>query len=269
LEPGSPSPEIEIRLRRLTLRGQIVGPDGQPVANALMLRHQREDEWRADPVQIRDGRFELPITDREGRYPLLFYAAAQSVGALVEVSGQQADAEPITVRLQPCGSARARFTDAQGKPLAGYRPSLWALLPPTEPFSNIAELNWAFGNDRQAGDAVWRGHARLKHYDSGPVTDADGVVHFSGLIPGAMHRLVLADPVADQRANQPPVPPVELNEKLKGAVKDFLIEPGKSADLGDITVKQPKRPMSPTEGPAGGFRPGYSIPRPTDIGGLP
>jgi hypothetical protein len=68
-------------------------------------------------------------------------------------------------------------------------------------------------------DAVWLGYADPKHYSAGPKTDAQGQITFPALIVGTTYRLSLFD----------------------GQVKDFKVEAGKPAKLGDITVKSPER----------------------------
>ena len=68
-------------------------------------------------VHARDGRFELHGFDPEKAAPVYFLDADHEWGAAVELSGKQAG-EDLTVRLQPCGQAKARFVGPDGKPVA-------------------------------------------------------------------------------------------------------------------------------------------------------
>ena len=69
------------------------------------------------PVHARDGRFELHGLDPEKAAPVSFLDADHEWGTTVELSGKQAG-EEVTVRLQPCGQAKARFVGPDGKPVA-------------------------------------------------------------------------------------------------------------------------------------------------------
>ena len=51
----------------------------------------------------------------------LFLDPEHEWGATVEVSGKQAG-EDLTIRLQPCGRAKARFVGPDGKPVVQHRP---------------------------------------------------------------------------------------------------------------------------------------------------
>ena len=51
---------------------------------------------------------------------MYFLDADHEWGATVELSGKQAG-EELTIRLQPCGQAKARFVGPDGKPVAKLR----------------------------------------------------------------------------------------------------------------------------------------------------
>ena len=100
----------------------MVGPEGQTVDDAVILTRSQIDPinlmWQDhDFVHARDGRFELHGFDPEKPTPVYFLDAEHEWGAAVELSGKQAG-EDLTVRLQPCGQAKARFVGPDGKPLA-------------------------------------------------------------------------------------------------------------------------------------------------------
>src|SRR5262249_25329546 len=154
------------------------------------------------PVELRDGTFAIPVLDPEATYRLHFLDAAKGLGGVVDLKGKQAGGEPVTVRLQACGSAEVRFTDNKGKALAGYRPLLWLLAPPgphplrkalaaRQTVEDAPGWQVPVRDAMYAPDAVWAGYLDAARYGKGPRTDAAGRVALPGLIPGATYRLVV------------------------------------------------------------------------------
>ena len=68
---------------------------------------------------VKSGRFEIHGLDPDAEVPVYFLDPHHKLGATVNLSGKSAADGPVTVRLQPCGTAKARLVDASGKPLAG------------------------------------------------------------------------------------------------------------------------------------------------------
>ncbi len=134
LKPDGPDQEIDIALRRgTTIRCRVVGPDGRPVPDALVfsriiLRTSPRGGWRNFTVaptgggrgQVRDGRFTLHGLDADVEVPVFFLEPERKLGATVRFSGKSASGGPATVRLEPCGSAKLRLVDPEGKPVARY-----------------------------------------------------------------------------------------------------------------------------------------------------
>ena len=142
-------------------------------------------------------------------------------GASVEISGKQTG-EDLTIRLQPCGQARARFVGPDGKPIAKY----WAHFefvarPGPTRFSRSKH-----DQTELVADAALMGNVDRKHYWHGPSTDEEGRVNLPDLIPGAMYRIVDFSTTDDQ---------------AKGAQirKDFTVKPGETLDVGDILIEKP------------------------------
>jgi hypothetical protein len=281
LKPNGKTQEVALKLQRAVLKGKLVGPDGKPATRAVLFcRHPlpayagtdkpnranglaidffggppRVDEPALAPVQVRDGKFEINLRDRDAKYQLYFLDSKNQMGAIAEVSGK--DAAP-TVKLAACGSARARFLDANGKPRAKYRPQLWLLLPPgphsaggppalrgfqlqgqavrkTAVAGRLRDLGaW---NPATNHDRILAAQADPRHYGKDFATDANGKITFPALIPGATYRIALPN----------------------GAVKDFKAESGKTVDLKDITVPDPPQP-GPR--PLPGFRKPIKLPKP-------
>ena len=57
----------------------------------------------------------------DAEVPVYFLDPKRKLGATVNLSGKSAAGGPVTVRLEPCGTAKARLVDPRGKPVAGYR----------------------------------------------------------------------------------------------------------------------------------------------------
>jgi hypothetical protein len=277
LKPRAAPQHAAVRLRRVTLTGQLVSPDGRPPARAVMLYrqavpqfstpappadkkgdrvqltpvwswHPTADEPSVVPVEVRGGKFALPVRDPAARYRLHFLDAPKKAGAVFEVSAREARGKPAAVQLVACGSARARFLDDKGRPLAKYRPQVWLLLPPgphpdsfrywlqsprIEEKLKAAEAVFRGSVTRSRGgpapgplyapDQVWLGHADPLHYGKAFATDAKGNINFPALIAGATYRIALPD----------------------GKAKDFTVDSGKAVDLSNITVRLSAPPPKP------------------------
>src|SRR5262249_23675394 len=126
LKPEMRSHQADVHLRRgVTVKGRLVGPDGQPVKKALMLceSYIPEDYHLnpAYPLEVRDGKFELRGCDLDNAVPVYFLDAKNQLGAVIKLSGKDAAAKDFIVRLQPTGQAKAHFVDDKGKPLTDLR----------------------------------------------------------------------------------------------------------------------------------------------------
>ncbi|HYT91379.1 MAG TPA: sigma-70 family RNA polymerase sigma factor [Gemmataceae bacterium] len=261
LKPGTER-EVTVSLRRAPLlRGLVVGPDGKPVSGVYLVRRPvvpserivypensgrfasyaidrpkgkvtpegkvislyvdllLERQWPREevrPVELRDGTFSIAVLDPEATYRLHLLAPSGQVGAVVELSGKQAGGEPVTVRLQPCGQATARLVDGQRKPLAGHRPLVWLLLPPG-PHAVPADLTTLLPHDLRTHNVVWAAYLDPARHGDGPRSDAEGRVTLPALIPGATYRVFLGP----------------------GKARDFRVEAGRLAELGDLTIDSP------------------------------
>ena len=127
LKPGMGSQEVNLVLRRgATVEGRVVGPDGQPVRDAwifsrLILDPSREAAryWTGSyHGKLSNGRFEIHGLAPDAEVPVYFLEPERKLGAVVNLSVKSAAGGPVTVRLEPCGSARAWLVDPDGKPVA-------------------------------------------------------------------------------------------------------------------------------------------------------
>src|SRR5262249_12460774 len=118
LKPDVVTHRVEATLRRgVTLKGRVLGPDGQAVARGRKFcRTYVATGYTLNPVRnlpLRDGRFELPGWDPADPAPVYFLSPELGLGGVLRLDRGDAGKEP-TVRLQKCGAARARFVDEQG-----------------------------------------------------------------------------------------------------------------------------------------------------------
>jgi RNA polymerase sigma factor (sigma-70 family) len=234
IKPGEKLLPLSIALRPgKTVRGRVVGPAGETVEDAVMLSRQQLDPqnrtWLSHNfIHARDGRFELPGFDPEEAAPVYFLDADHQWGATVELSGKQAG-EDVTIQLQPCGQAKARFVGPDGKPVAKLPiwPYFHLIMTPGPDHNSRSKQDQA----KLAADAAFLPNVDPKHYRSqGPqslVTDADGKITLPDLIPGAPYRIV--DPST-----------ATVDDKGVQIRKDFTVKPGEALDLGDILIEKPK-----------------------------
>ncbi len=220
--------EVSASLRPgVTIKGRVEGPGGQTVTEASLITTLHIEafnpEWRGDfQVPIRDGRFELHGLAPEASARVFVLDAEHQWGASVDLSGKQAG-EDVTIRLQPCGQARARFVGPDGKPVAKHRPHIeFVATPGPSRYSRNAQDQEAL-----SADAEFMANVDRKHYWDGPLADAEGRVTLPDLIPGALYRIIDFSTVRDQ-------------DKGIQIRKDFTVKPGETLDLGDIRIEKPQ-----------------------------
>jgi RNA polymerase sigma factor (sigma-70 family) len=184
--PGSDPREVAVVLRRgVTVKGQVVGPDGQPVpwANILCPTHVPGSDFFFDVthqgllLHAENGRFELPGCDPGRPVPVLFTDPYRQLGARVEVAGGE---QPL-VRLVPCRSTVVRFVDNEGKPAVGFTVTLDVVVHPGGAQVNAKTNTLYPGYTVPGGMLINSPYARFG--------GAPGTVKFFGLIPGATYLL--------------------------------------------------------------------------------
>ncbi len=228
VQAADPPHEIHSALRPgKTVKGRLVGPGGQTVdkAEIIAILHFNyfHIKWRGDlTVHARDGAFELHGLDPEKATRVSFLDADHEWGATLDLSGKQAG-EDLTIRLQPCGQAKARFVGPGGKPLARQSPHLELVATPGPAAFSRSKQDQA----ELAADSVVANNLDRKHYWNGRFTDAKGRITLPDLIPGARYRII------DWSTS---------NVESKGVQprKDFTVKPGETLDLGDILIEKPQ-----------------------------
>jgi hypothetical protein len=159
----------------VTVKGRVLDPDGKPVKSAMLfhpLSLQDHGEfayfhhYNPQPILVKDGTVTLTGLDPKAKLPLYVLDRKNEVGAAVVLSGKS-DGDQVTVNLQPCGKARTRLVDKDGKPVKGMGFGL-RIVPDGDEFSALQQA------DLLGIRAV--------------TADAEGRLTVGGLIPGATYR---------------------------------------------------------------------------------
>lgn len=214
LKPADGAHNVTIGLRRGVARtGDLIGPDGKPVQDALMLCRSYIpydfDLNAMTGLKIRSGRFALPGCDPERPSEVFIYSHKAQLGATAKLVGKPG--QPVTIRLQPCGTAKARFVDEQGKPVVKLWPLLEILVTPGIISANNFEL--------QGMEAEIAGMMNLDPgFYNDLRSDDQGRAVFPSLIPGATYLLLAQG----------------LGRGTTDLKKEFKVEPGQTLDLGDV-----------------------------------
>jgi protocatechuate 3,4-dioxygenase beta subunit len=219
----SAPPELAVALHPgKTIKGRVVGPEGQQVTKAFVITTLRIEpfnpSWRGDyQIPVRDGRFELHGLGPEATTRIWILDPDHQWGATVDISGKQANDE-LKLTLQPCGQAKARFVGPDGQPVPKFRALLDFVATPGPHRLTLDKKE----QDKLAADMGFVANIDRKHYWGGPSTGDDGRVTFPALIPGALYR------ISEYLPDQGP--------QIR---KDFSVKPGETLDLGDILIATP------------------------------
>src|SRR5262249_627332 len=118
LEPGEKDEGLvkDVALERpLHRKGRVIGPHAQPLTGVTvcgLVRHGVET--------LPGAEFTVWGINPRANRPLVFYHKDRNLGFYVkELRGD--NSEPLTVKLQPCGSASGRIVDPDGEPVVGLR----------------------------------------------------------------------------------------------------------------------------------------------------
>ncbi len=249
--------DVKAELRRaVTVKGRVVGPDGEPVPSAEIavptelapppdwryLQQSLVEETHPSVVMAEDGKFQLSNCDPEKTYRVFFldapplsgpsgppgnvkdrfdalnrYIGPKHIGAVVDVSPAKLKDQPLEVKLAPCAPAEVRFLDAKGKPV---RQPFWLelIVTPGPSLRKSREL----GKSAAEAQVLASLPADLPGADAPFGADAEGRVRIPSLIPGATYRIKAMS---------------ARHEVL--FEKDFTVEAGKTTKL-DLTLPDAK-----------------------------
>ena len=225
VKAGDEPHEINANLRRgNTIKGRLVGPDGQTVDKALIIAtlHFHYTHLNGAPTRCMPAKARSSCTGSIPRNPRAsFLDADHQWGTTVELYGNQSD-EEVTVQLQPCGQAKARFVGLDDKAVAMFAPAVEILGSPGPPSETRNPQEKAM----LAADALRLLDVDRIHYWEASLTDADGRITFPALIPGASYRISDRSTANDENIG------VQVR-------KDFTVKPGETLELGDILIDKP------------------------------
>ena len=169
---------------------------------------------------MKSGRFEVHGLDPDAEVPVYFLDPHHKLGATANFSGKSAANRPVTVQLQPCGTAKARLVDASGKPLAGHLGSgLIAMVVTPGPYPIPRRAN----ETRLIADVATLSGIDSSQLRGWPHVRRLGKIAFPALVPGATYRRnpysTKGTPLSDE----------------------FTVKPGETLDLGDILIEKPQQ----------------------------
>jgi hypothetical protein len=233
--PCDPKParnlNVTVALRRgNTVKGRVIGPDGQLIPDVWIFSRivlgqstVAWRQWRGDRHgNARDGHFELHGLDPNTEVPVYFLQPNRKLGATVPISGKSSADGPITVRLEPCGAARARLVAPGTKPVPKYHDQF-------SPISMVVTPGPQRASRPESGQPLADQDLLTRidpvNYAKIPLSDAQGVIVFPALIPGAVYRIVDRTTL--------------LNPTGLQLRKEFSVKPGETLDLGDILIEKP------------------------------
>ncbi len=234
LKPGMGSQEVNLVLRRgATVEGRVVGPDGQPVRDAwifsrLILDPSREAARYWTELyhgKVSNGAFAIRGLALDAEVPVCFLEPKRKLGAFVNLAVKSAAGGPVTVRLEPCGAARAWLVDPDAKPVAKPVRNLMITMVVTP-----GSARNSFSNGKAAS---------LLSADEGGLTNVDPINYETALAPDALGRITLPVliPGATYRF-------IDYTMYVRGQTgpeirKEFTIKPGQKLNLGDIRIAKP------------------------------
>jgi hypothetical protein len=230
LKPGAQNLVINVVLHRgVTVRGEILDPDGKLAKDTWMISrmimpapHVALSLWRRGHHTVaRDGRFLLHGLDPDVETPVHFLDPKRKLAATALFSGKAAPGGTTVVRLAPCGTAVMRLVDPNGKPVKALRGGPWLIsmvvTPGAAQSPMAAAETLADESDLPRLDPV--------NYAKFPAPDAQGIITFPALIPGASYRVTDRTTVRDASGPQ--------------VRKEFTVKAGETIDLGDIRIQNP------------------------------
>jgi len=188
LKPTDGPQDLSIQLRRgVTFRGSVVASEGSPVKSAMLFAPNYIPdgiEFNGRHVDVREGRFELPGCDPDGKVAVWVYDPQKREGAYAEF-GVGVGGDPV-IRLAPCTSGGLRVVDKTGKRIPKAYLNFELVLRPGD------DTNLSARKGTRAAISVLPGSIYSpKLY---PADTGDGTYALRDLIPGATYAVQAMTP---------------------------------------------------------------------------
>ena len=199
---------------------------GRPVDKVLVISRlfilPHSPYWRGYggevPQPTESNTFEVSGLAPGKECAVYFLNAEHRLGATQVLRAGLPDA---TVTLKPCGQAIVRFVDVEGKPRAGYSPTIFFVATP-------GAYTYDYDAAKQgklSADEDFVANVDSLNWRPSPKADEQGRITFSALIPGATYRVYGQKLVYGQKNNKPQL------------LKEFTVSAGERRDLGEFTVE--------------------------------
>jgi hypothetical protein len=225
VKPGTDIHEVTATLRRgVTLRARVQMPDGKLAEKFIALSPSYIPsgfelwQWVRDSSSKLDclgGQLVLPGCDPEKGGTVWLFDADHALGATLDFTGAEASGPPLTVTLQPCGSASVRAVDSQGR---RFSPVTYIVFSPGAIGTLIGTPSGKDGKALEGDAHMWSIYDAAQ--PKSDQTDAQGWITFPHLIPGATYQIAKFASDEDPERGWPKT--------------EFRVKPGETLKLPDF-----------------------------------
>jgi hypothetical protein len=124
---------LDLTLQRArALQGTVVGPDGKPLTGVQVIGLTALPEGE----MLESESFTITGLNSRRSRDLFFHHRGKSLGKLLTIRGDRI--EPLTIKLDPCGSVLGRLVDKRGKPIPGVTVLFY---PEGKSLDNVADTD--------------------------------------------------------------------------------------------------------------------------------
>ena len=163
-------------------KGTIVGPDGKPLAGVTAAGISSDDP----PGPLKSHEFTVSGMAEHTQRMLLFIHDGKKLGALQPITGSGND--PLTIKLQPLGSATGEVRMADDGPLTRATVTAVPFFPDAKKYENLPSEAMKFQGTFSAMRSLW-----WKLTKRTAKTDDNGRFRLDGLMPGLEYTFYVSD----------------------------------------------------------------------------